>query len=234
MLNSSAILHSEAEKAEELKDKGSEIVKALTHNTKQSIEAIEAIHKAILDYSGNVSRIGVVTETISSIAEQTNLLALNATIEAARAGEAGKGFAVVANETGKLAEQSSKFTKEITELINNLQEQSEKTVRIMETVNEMIVSQAQSVDQTEKIFEALAQAIQSINDSAEKLDHAGEKMICKKDEIIGVMENLSQLPKKMPQRQKKFRLPRRSRPRAWRNWLPRPNNCRSLHMGLWS
>jgi len=191
VLNASGILSSEAEKTEELKNKGNEIVKNLTSNTKQSTEAIKAIHDAIIEYNNNVARIGTVTNTISSIADQTNLLALNASIESARAGEAGKGFAVVAKEIGQLAEQSSVFTKEITELIKSIQVQSDNTVKLMDTVNEIIESQTQSVDETEKIFKSLAHEIQSINDSVEKLFNAGEKMTHKKDEIIAVIENLS-------------------------------------------
>lgn len=191
VLNASGILNTEAEKAEELKDKGAEIVKSLTTNTKQNTEAVRAIHKAIIESNNNATRIGTVTDTIFSIAEQTNLLALNAAIESARAGEAGKGFAVVAREISKLAEQSSIFTKEITELIKSLQLQSDNAVKSMETVNEMIESPAQSVDQTERIFESLAHAIQSINDNVEKLFNAGEKMTLKKDEIIDIIESLS-------------------------------------------
>lgn len=191
VLNSSGTLSSEAGKAEELKNKGAEIVTNLTTNTKQSIEAIKEINEAIIQYNNNVTRIDTAVNTISAIAEQTKLLALNASIEAARAGEAGKGFAVVAKETSKLAEQSSIFTKEITELIKSIQLQSENVVKLMDTVNGITESQAQSVYQTEKIFESLAYAIQSINDNIEKMFNAGEKMTLKKDEIIGVMENLS-------------------------------------------
>jgi len=191
VLNTSNILNSEAEKAEELKDIGTEIVENLIANTKQSIDAVKAIYEAIIESNNNATRIGTVTNTISSIAEQTNLLALNAAIESARAGDAGKGFAVVAKEISKLAEQSSIFTKEITELIKDLQLQSDNAVKSMEKVNEMIESQAQSVDQTERIFESLSLAIQSMNDNIGKMFNAGEKMTHKKDEIIGVIEDLS-------------------------------------------
>jgi methyl-accepting chemotaxis protein len=63
-----------------------------------------------------------IVNLINSIANQTNLLALNAAIEAARAGEDGKGFEIVANEVGKLAESSSRNSKQISGIISSMKE----------------------------------------------------------------------------------------------------------------
>ncbi len=70
-------------------------------------------------YMEELSRL---TESLMKIAKQSNLLALNAAIEAARVGESGKGFAVVASEFRKLADNTSKLSKEIKNIVDRLAE----------------------------------------------------------------------------------------------------------------
>jgi len=94
-------------------------------------ELVETI-RTLDDVSG---KIGAITETINEISEQTNLLALNAAIEAARAGEHGRGFAVVANEVRKLAERSNIATREIAQLVGNVQTETGRAVSVTQRGN---------------------------------------------------------------------------------------------------
>lgn len=111
-------------------------------------------------------KIGDIIQVIDEIAEQTNLLALNAAIEAARAGEQGKGFAVVADEVRKLAERSSKATKEIADLITDMQRGTKLAVESMQVGSKEVEN---GVNLAQKAGESLYRIVDGVKKAGIKV-----------------------------------------------------------------
>lgn len=126
---------------------------------KDGIAKIIASSKTTGEIISNLSKktdqIGEITQVINDIADQTNLLALNAAIEAARAGEQGRGFAVVADEVRKLAERTTKATKEIAETITLIQGEAKLADNSMVDAN-------QAVSDGEKLTIAVGDSLDEI------------------------------------------------------------------------
>ena len=99
-------------------------------------EVIDKTAASIINLGKRSEEIGNIVKVINEIADQTNLLALNAAIEAARAGDAGRGFAVVAEEVRKLAERSVNATKEIGQVIKQVQADTNDSVKYGELASQ--------------------------------------------------------------------------------------------------
>jgi methyl-accepting chemotaxis protein len=130
-------VQSVATATEEMTASVTEIGRQVQESSRISDEAVSQAQKTddrITKLAQAASRIGDVTQLITSIAEQTNLLALNATIEAARAGSAGKGFAVVAQEVKQLAAQTAKATSEISGQIAEMQAATQDSVSAIKEI----------------------------------------------------------------------------------------------------
>jgi methyl-accepting chemotaxis protein len=107
---------------------GGKVVGDTIAGIKQIAEVVKKSSDTVIELGKNSDKIGEIVEVIDDIAAQTNLLALNAAIEAARAGEQGRGFAVVADEVRKLAERTTKATKEIALMVNQIQTDTSSAV----------------------------------------------------------------------------------------------------------
>ncbi|TAN73344.1 MAG: methyl-accepting chemotaxis protein, partial [Gallionella sp.] len=122
----------------DLSARGSEIIHNAATEMRQIADTVRHTSSAIENLGQQSTQISSIAQVIKEIAEQTNLLALNAAIEAARAGEQGRGFAVVADEVRKLAERTANATKEITQMIDTIQDTARIAVASMsETVNQV-------------------------------------------------------------------------------------------------
>ncbi len=158
---------------------------------KLSNEETYTLYDNIKETNESSKRISAISHMIASVAEQTNLLALNAAIQAARGGAAGKGFAVVADEIRNLAEESTKSTKQIDELLKELQSNSNISVQSINSLMEVSKKQLeflnQSEEQNKKIMVALKEeegVIDDLNIISQQISHA-------KDRIIEIITDLS-------------------------------------------
>ena len=146
-----------ARQAAETARLGGSIVAGTLTKMRGIADSVGATAKKMEELGKSSQQIGRIIGVIDDIADQTNLLALNAAIEAARAGEQGRGFAVVADEVRKLAERTTTATKEIAQMIKNIQDETKLAVVAMEIgtkqVEEGVSSTAKSGDSLRAIIQ---------------------------------------------------------------------------------
>lgn len=168
----------------------------------ETIEKINSIAKFVNSVAERIDNLGKSSESINEIlqvideiADQTNLLALNAAIEAARAGEYGRGFAVVADEVRKLAERSSNSTKQIEQIIKDIQNETKNVVHAMKDgnkqVNQIINLATNSKKSLGEILSNTNEVVQLVNQIAA----ASEQQSATSQIVSSNVENVSSIIK---------------------------------------
>jgi methyl-accepting chemotaxis protein len=170
---------------------GLKIVENLELKTIENGKASSIVYESIMKTNESTAKIGEASMLIASIADQTNLLALNAAIEAARAGEHGRGFAVVADEIRKLAEQSTRSTKDIDAIISMLKADASRAVVKMMEAGAIVKEQEASVDQTREKFYEIASAMEKAEQMVNHIEKASGIIDDQKNQVQDVIQTLS-------------------------------------------
>ena len=184
---------SKAQEASDQSQKGSKLADDASQGMEEIVYSAKISTHNINSLSEKANAIGEIIKVIDDIADQTNLLALNAAIEAARAGEQGRGFAVVADEVRKLADRTTKATKEIAETIKGIQEDVSSASAQMIESGEKVDKGKELVRQTNDSLNEIYAAIETVQEMMGQVAAASEQQSVAAGQISGIIENTERI-----------------------------------------
>ncbi|HVN48487.1 MAG TPA: HAMP domain-containing methyl-accepting chemotaxis protein [Bacteroidota bacterium] len=182
---------STAKRAKEAAEQGGKVVEETVVGMKRISTVVNKSADTVRALGKSSDQIGEIIGVIDDIADQTNLLALNAAIEAARAGEQGRGFAVVADEVRKLAERTTKATKEIAGMIKAIQADTAGAVSSMQEGTKEVESGIQLADRAGTSLTEIVGMIQELTDMVNQIAAASEEQSSASEQISKNVEAIS-------------------------------------------
>ncbi len=174
------------------KDGGS-VVSNTVEGMNRIAEVVLKASETVIKLGSSSQEIGEIIQVINDIADQTNLLALNAAIEAARAGEQGRGFAVVADEVRKLAERTTKATKEISEKITGIQSDTSVAVNSIEEGTSEVQKGKELANKASVALKSIIQGADKVVDTINQVAAAAEEQSSSAEEITRSIESINQV-----------------------------------------
>ncbi|MFZ4619086.1 MAG: methyl-accepting chemotaxis protein [Bacteroidota bacterium] len=180
-----------AKKAKDTAVEGGDVVRQTVDGMKEIAKVVNKSADTVKALGKSSDQIGEIISVIDDIADQTNLLALNAAIEAARAGEQGRGFAVVADEVRKLAERTTKATKEIASMIKQIQTDTKEAVISMDEGTKKVGEGITLADRAGASLEQIVGISQMVTDKIAQIAAASEQQSSASEQISKNVEAIS-------------------------------------------
>ena len=184
-----------AKESNKLAQKGKTTVERTIEGMNGMAQSVEESASVITQLGTRSNEIGEIIKVIDDIADQTNLLALNAAIEAARAGEHGRGFAVVADEVRKLAEKTTKATKEIGGMIGTIQAETGKAVQSMGEVTKEVGEEVKQAKDAGDALNEIAANVDKLNSMIQQIAVASEEQSAATDTISKDIQDIANTTK---------------------------------------
>ncbi|MEM6252972.1 MAG: methyl-accepting chemotaxis protein [Cyanobacteria bacterium P01_D01_bin.156] len=231
-LNSVQVMTESIQRVADSAQEAEEVARSASATALRGGEAVERTVAGILEIRETVAEttrkvkrlaessqeISKIVALISQIASRTNLLALNASIEAARAGEAGRGFAIVADEVRQLADRAAKASKEIEQIVLQIQGETSSVMTAMEEGTQQVIEGTRLAEQAKRSLEdiiqvsnridvlvrsitadtveqtetsrAVAQVMQSVELSAQETSQESQRVSTSLQNLVGVARDL--------------------------------------------
>lgn len=186
-----------AKAVSESSQRANEFARSSNHAMQETAEGMrgvrsqmDAIAESITRLSEQGQSIGVIIASVDDIAEQSNLLAVNAAIEAARAGEHGMGFGVVAQEMRRLAEQSKEATKQVRQILNDIQRGVSQAGMATEQGTRSVETGIERSEDASKTIQTLLESVRESSQAAVQIAAASQQQLAGMDQVALAMENV--------------------------------------------
>ncbi|RMF23720.1 MAG: hypothetical protein D6756_08235, partial [Cyanobacteria bacterium J083] len=189
-----------ASQAEKITEDTYTMVVNSTSNMDLTVKSIIDLRSTVGETAKKMKRLGESSQKISQvvsfiqeIALKTNVLAINASVEAGRAGEYGQGFTIVAEQVGALAEQSAAATKEIAQIVADIQAETQEVSQAMESGTAQVVDSTRLVEATKASLQAVLEKSQEINQLMGSISENTVSQATTSQTVTNLMQKIAQL-----------------------------------------
>jgi methyl-accepting chemotaxis protein PixJ len=182
----SELVHTTANTAATTQAKMDDTVESI-FNLQQTV--IEKVNKVkFLEESSQ--KIAFVVSLIKQIALQTNLLAINVNIEAAWVGKEGRGFKIVAEQIGQLSAQCLEVTKEVQQMLENIEMETSEVVKAIQVGTEKVLEKANMIKDAKHNLGQVLEVSHQIDELAQSIKGATASQAKSSSAIAFLMQQL--------------------------------------------
>lgn len=153
---------------------------------------MDSIAASMVRLSEQSQSVGQIIATVEDIATQSNLLAVNAAIEAAKAGDHGRGFGVVAQEVKSLAEQSRQATRQVRDILSDIQKATAAAVMATEEGGKAVDAGSLQAEAAGRSIQDLSVGVNEAAQAATQIAASSQQQLVGVDQVAGAMDSIKQ------------------------------------------